>query len=148
MKTVIQRVKNASVTINSSEKREISKGLVVLAAFGQNDDGDSLRKVIEKIRKLRIFSNAEGKFDKSLEDINGELLIISQFTLYGNCKKGNRPDFLGAASFEEGKKLYEEFLSIAKDSGLKVESGEFGADMLVEINNDGPVTIILDSENL
>lgn len=148
MKTVIQRVTKASVTINASEKREISQGLVVLAGFSKNDDIAACAKVFEKIRKLRIFSNEAGKFDRSVEDINGEILIISQFTLYGNCKKGNRPDFLEAAGFEEGKKLYFEFLNIAKLSGLKTECGEFGADMLVEIHNDGPVTIIMDSNDL
>jgi len=148
MRTVIQRVKKASVTINGGEKREIAEGLVVLAAFGKNDTPEICRKMFEKIRNMRIFSNSDGKFDKSLADINGAILIISQFTLYADCKRGTRPDFMQAASFDEGKKLYEEFLSAAKTSGLKFESGEFGADMLVELQNDGPVTIILDSDNI
>ena len=148
MKIVIQRVKKASVTINSLEKREISEGIAVLAGFAKDDDFSVCEKVFEKIRKLRIFYNEAGKFDKSVEEINGEILIVSQFTLYGNCKKGNRPDFLEAAGFEQGKKLYDDFLNIAKRSGLKIESGEFGADMLVEIHNDGPVTIIADSKDL
>lgn len=148
MKTVIQRVKKASVIINGKEKRDISCGLVVLAGFSNKDNKDILNKVFDKIKKMRIFSNAEGKFDNSVEDINGELLIVSQFTLYANCKKGNRPDFLEAADFGTGKKLYDDFLNIAKQSGLKIESGEFGADMQVEIHNDGPVTIVLDSEDL
>lgn len=148
MKTVIQRVTKASVIINSSQKREISEGLVILAGFSKNDDVSVCEKVFEKIKKLRIFSNEDGKFDRSVEDINGELLIISQFTLYGNCKKGNRPDFLEAAGFDQGKKLYDEFINVAKRSGLKIECGEFGADMLVEIHNNGPVTIIMDSNDL
>lgn len=148
MKTVIQRVTKASVIINSSQKREISEGLVILAGFSKNDDISVCEKVFEKIKKLRIFSNEDGKFDRSVEDINGELLIISQFTLYGNCKKGNRPDFLEAAGFDQGKKLYDEFINVAKRSGLKIECGEFGADMLVEIHNNGPVTIIMDSNDL
>ncbi|MDR2426969.1 MAG: D-tyrosyl-tRNA(Tyr) deacylase [Endomicrobium sp.] len=148
MKTVIQRVKKASVRIESGEKREIAEGLVILAAFGKNDTQQICCKIFDKIMNLRIFSNDCGKFDYSLHDIKGDLLIISQFTLYGNCKKGKRPDFNEAASYEHGKKLYEKFLSIAKSSGLKVENGEFGADMLVEIHNDGPVTIIVDSENI
>ncbi len=148
MKTVIQRVTKASVIINSSQKREISEGLVILAGFSKNDDISVCEKVFEKIKKLRIFSNEDGKFDRSVEDINGEFLIISQFTLYGNCKKGNRPDFLEAAGFDQGKKLYDEFINVAKRSGLKIECGEFGADMLVEIHNNGPVTIIMDSNDL
>ncbi|MCL1972661.1 MAG: D-aminoacyl-tRNA deacylase [Endomicrobia bacterium] len=144
MKTVIQRVKKASVAIDGKEKREISKGLVVLAAFGKNDTPEECYKIFEKIKNLRIFSNEAGKFDYSVEDIKGEILIISQFTLYGDCGRGKRPDFTSAAPYALGKQLYEEFLNIALKSGLKVESGEFGADMLVEIHNDGPVTIILD----
>ncbi|MCL2335695.1 MAG: D-aminoacyl-tRNA deacylase [Endomicrobia bacterium] len=148
MKTVIQRVKKAAVTINGGEKREIGEGLAVLAAFGKSDTPEICRKTFEKIRNMRIFSNSEGKFDKSVADINGALLIVSQFTLYADCKRGNRPDFMQAASFDEGKKMYEEFLKVAQSSGLKTASGEFGADMLVDIQNDGPVTIILDSENI
>lgn len=148
MKTVIQRVKKASVTINNKEKRSISQGLVVLAAFSKNDTESDIIKMFEKIKSLRIFSNEDGKFDKSLEDVSGEVLIISQFTLYGNCKKGKRPDFTEAASFEKGKELYNLFVESAKKSGLKVVTGEFGADMLVDIQNDGPVTIILDLENI
>ena len=144
MKTVIQRVKKASVSIDGKEKREISKGLVVLAAFGKNDTPEECSKIFEKIKNLRIFSNEDGKFDYSVEDIKGEILIISQFTLYGDCGRGKRPDFTLAAPYALGKQLYEEFLNIALKSGLKVESGEFGANMLVEIHNDGPVTIILE----
>lgn len=148
MKTVIQRVSKASVTINSREKREITRGLVILAGFGKHDSPGDFEKMFNKIKSLRIFPDEEGKLDKSAEDIKGEILIVSQFTLYGNCKKGRRPDFTKAASFESGKKLYEQFLATARISGLTVKSGEFGADMLVEIHNDGPVTIILDSEEL
>ena len=148
MRTVIQRVKKASVIINGGEKREIAEGLVVLAAFGKSDTPEICRKMFEKIKNMRIFSNSEGKFDNSVVNINGAVLIVSQFTLYADCKRGTRPDFMQAASFDEGKKLYEEFLAAVKASGLKFESGEFGADMLVELQNDGPVTIILDSDNI
>lgn len=148
MKTVIQRVKKASVTINGNEKREISRGLVILAAFGKNDTVEICRKMFNKIKNLRIFPNSEGKFDLCVEDIAGDLLIISQFTLYGDCAKGKRPDFTDAAPYALGKELYEEFIDIAASSGLTISSGEFGADMLVEIHNDGPVTIIIDSEDL
>ncbi len=148
MKAVIQRVKKASVVINSAEKRDISTGLVVFAGFGKDDTVETGRKVFDKIKKMRIFSNENGKFDTSVEDIKGAILIISQFTLYGECKKGNRPDFMSAAPYESGKKLYAEFLAYAKTSGLSITSGEFGADMLVELQNDGPVTIVIDSDNI
>jgi D-tyrosyl-tRNA(Tyr) deacylase len=148
MKTVIQRVKKASVTIDGGEKRGISRGLVVLVAFGKDDTAETCKKIFEKIKNMRIFSNDEGKFDYSVDDIKGELLIVSQFTLYGDCGRGKRPDFTSAAPYALGKQLYEEFLAVALNSGLKVENGEFGEDMLVEIHNDGPVTIILDSEKI
>ncbi|MDR0823102.1 MAG: D-tyrosyl-tRNA(Tyr) deacylase, partial [Endomicrobium sp.] len=147
MKTVLQRVKKAAITINGQERREIGEGLVVLAGFGKEDNSETIGKTFDKIKNLRIFSNAEGKFDLSISDIKGELLIVSQFTLYGDCKKGKRPDFSSAAPFEQGKTLYEEFIKTAKQSNLKVKTGEFGADMLVEIHNDGPVTIILNNDN-
>ncbi|MDR2709088.1 MAG: D-tyrosyl-tRNA(Tyr) deacylase, partial [Elusimicrobiota bacterium] len=102
----------------------------------------------DKILALRIFSNDLGKFDFCLKDISGQLLIVSQFTLYANCAKGRRPDFLDAASYQEGKKLYEQFLDIIKTYKIKFETGEFGADMLVKIQNAGPVTIILDSDEI
>jgi D-tyrosyl-tRNA(Tyr) deacylase len=148
MKSVIQRVKRASVVIDGQEKREISHGLVIFAAFGKTDNPQICGKIFEKIQNLRIFSNKNGKFDYSVKDINGDILIISQFTLYGDCGRGKRPDFNGAAPSALGKELYGEFLSAARLSGLKTVSGEFGADMLVEIHNDGPVTIIIDSEDL
>ncbi|MDR1941905.1 MAG: D-tyrosyl-tRNA(Tyr) deacylase [Endomicrobium sp.] len=146
MRVVLQRVKKAAVIINSGEKREIGEGLAVLAAFGKNDTPFKCVKMFEKIKSLRIFSNEDGKFDKSLEDIKGSLLIVSQFTLYADCKRGKRPDFTGAALYKDGKILYEEFLNAARASSLNVVTGKFGADMLVELQNDGPVTIILDSD--
>ncbi|MDR3049333.1 MAG: D-tyrosyl-tRNA(Tyr) deacylase, partial [Elusimicrobiota bacterium] len=146
MKALLQRVKKAVITINGQERREIGVGLVVLAGFGKNDNSETLVKTFDKIKNLRIFSNAEDKFDLSISDIKGEILIVSQFTLYGDCKKGKRPDFTAAASFEQGKILYDEFVQIAVQSALTIKTGEFGADMLVEIHNDGPVTIILDND--
>jgi D-tyrosyl-tRNA(Tyr) deacylase len=143
MKTVIQRVKQAAVTIEGKEKREINQGLVILAAFGKSDDYETCQKYAQKIKDLRIFSNTCGKFDYSVLDIKGEILVISQFTLYGDCSKGKRPDFLDAAPFEKAKELYNKFIDELKVTGLIIKSGEFGADMLVEIHNDGPVTIIL-----
>jgi len=148
MKTIIQRVKKASVVIDGKEKREIGQGLIVLAAFGKNDNPALCHEVFEKIKNMRIFSNSLNKMDLSVSDIKGEILIVSQFTLYANCKKGKRPDFTDAAPFAFGKELYDSFVEAAKQSELTVKTGEFGADMLLEIHNDGPVTIILDSEYL
>jgi D-tyrosyl-tRNA(Tyr) deacylase len=145
MKTVIQRVKTASVIIEGKQKSEIGHGLVLLCAFGKDDDIVGCNKVLDKIINLRIFSNGEGKFDKSVKDAGGALLIVSQFTLYADCAKGKRPNFTGAANYEQGKRLYDEFLKYANTLCLEVKSGEFGADMLVNIQNDGPVTIILSS---
>lgn len=144
MKSVIQRVKSAAVTIEGKEKRSISEGLAVLAAFGKNDNFEICKKSAEKLLNLRIFSNESGKFDKSVLDIKGEILIISQFTLYADCQRGKRPDFTGAAPFESAKEFYEFFIDEMRKSGLTVKSGEFGAKMLVEIQNDGPVTIVFD----
>jgi D-tyrosyl-tRNA(Tyr) deacylase len=146
MKIVIQRVTSASVTINSAEKREINKGLVVLLGIGLYDTSETCRRVADKILALRIFPNEDGKFSKSITDINGELLVVSQFTLYGDTTRGRRPDFTAAARPEQAITLYEEFVKCLKASPLKVVTGEFAADMLVNINNDGPVTIIIDTE--
>jgi D-tyrosyl-tRNA(Tyr) deacylase len=145
MKAVLQRVKKASVTINGNQKRFIDYGLVIFAGFAESDDEEICKKVFRKIVNLRIFSNDEGKFDLSIIDVKGSILIVSQFTLYASCKKGKRPDFTQAAKYQTGKKLYDVFVETAIQSGLTIETGEFGADMLVEISNDGPVTIILDS---
>ncbi|MCX5781559.1 MAG: D-aminoacyl-tRNA deacylase [Elusimicrobia bacterium] len=146
MKSVIQRVKSASVSVNGGPKKEIKEGLVVLLGIGNADDLKDIEWIAEKIQNLRIFSNEDGKFDKSITDIKGDILVISQFTLYGDCRKGRRPDFTEAAKSEKAIPLYEKFVQILKKSGLKVETGEFGAHMLVEINNDGPVTITIDSK--
>jgi len=145
MKAVIQRVTGASVTINSEKKREIQRGLVVLLGIGLDDSTETCRKLADKILKLRIFPNEDGKFSRSLLDIGGELLIVSQFTLYADSTRGRRPDFTLAARPAQALPLYEEFVSRVRASGVKTVTGEFAADMLVEINNDGPVTIILDT---
>ena len=145
MRTVIQRVSSASVTINKIITKTIAQGLVVFIGVSANDTKKDSKWMADKILNLRIFYNDEGKFDKSLLDIKGEILIISQFTLYGDANKGRRPDFTKAAKPDISIPLYEGFVNQVKASGLKVETGEFGADMLVDIKNDGPVTIILDS---
>jgi D-tyrosyl-tRNA(Tyr) deacylase len=143
MKTVIQRVKRAAVTIDGNEKRTIAQGLVIFVGFGIDDDILDLDKTIKKIAEMRIFSKDEKNFELSLKDIKGSLLIVSQFTLYGDCAKGHRPDFSKAMPFKPAKERYDDFVTKAKNLGLTVETGEFGADMLIEIENDGPVTILL-----
>lgn len=146
MKAVIQRVDKASVTINSVKNSQINRGLVVLLGVSQDDTEQDAKWLSDKILTLRIFPNEDGKFDKSVSDINGEVLVVSQFTLYGDCAKGRRPDFTNAAKPEKAVPLYEKFVDYLKTSGLAVNTGQFAAHMLVEIYNNGPVTIILDTE--
>ncbi len=148
MRAVVQRVKNASVTVDNTVVGEISGGLLVFLGVGEGDDESDLSYLIDKIIGLRIFQDNNDKMNLSLLDIEGELLVISQFTLYGDVRKGKRPSFTKSAHPEIGKKLYEDFINKAKTSGLKVESGIFGADMAVELLNDGPVTILLDSKKV
>ncbi len=148
MKAVLQRVTSASVTIKEKEKKEINQGLVVLLGITKEDNEKEVSYLSEKISGLRIFEDEEGKMNKSLKDINGEMLIISQFTLYADCKKGKRPSFTDAARPEVAIPLYESFINKVSNLEIPVQTGEFGADMLVSINNDGPVTIILDTKEL
>ncbi|HBJ1650531.1 D-aminoacyl-tRNA deacylase [Clostridium botulinum] len=145
MRVVVQRVTSSSVKVEDNIVGSIGKGLNVLIGISKSDTLEDLKYIRDKVINLRIFQDEKEKMNLSLLDIKGELLVISQFTLYGDCRKGRRPNFMDAKGGEEAKELYEEFLSLLKESNLKVETGEFGADMKVEINNDGPVTIILDS---
>lgn len=146
MIAVVQRVSEAIVLVRTtSAKNEIKRGLVVLVGIAENDTDADAKWLADKILNLRIFPNENGKFDRSVLDIKGECLVVSQFTLLGDCGKGRRPDFTGAAKGEAASSLYGNFVKYMKDSGLKIATGEFAADMLVEIHNDGPVTIILDS---
>ncbi|MBN1622091.1 MAG: D-tyrosyl-tRNA(Tyr) deacylase [Endomicrobiales bacterium] len=145
MKAVIQRVKQASVGFEN-QKRHTQKGLVVFLGVGTGDSEKDAQWLADKILGLRIFPNPEGKFDRSVSDIKGEILVVSQFTLFGDCTKGKRPDFLGAARPEKAIPLYETFINYIKNSNLTVKTGEFAKEMLVEIHNDGPVTIIIDTE--
>ena len=148
MRAVVQRVKKGSVEIEKKETGKIEEGLVVLLGVGQKDIEKDAEYLAEKIVNLRIFEDKEGKMNLSVKDINGQILVISQFTLYGNCRKGRRPSFISAALPDKAVKLYDYFVKYIKNYGLKVETGKFQAMMLVKIFNNGPVTILLDSEKL
>jgi len=145
MKAVIQRVKKASVKVENRIHASISKGLLVFLGVGKGDNESDVEYLVRKIINLRIFENEFGKFDFSVKDINGKMLVVSQFTLYADCKKGNRPSFENAETPEIAKMLYEKFVEKIKENGIKVGTGVFGAKMEVELVNDGPVTIILES---
>ena len=148
MRVVLQRSKHSKVTINDKVNGKINKGLVILVGFTNGDNKMIVDKMIEKIINLRIFEDENGVMNRSLIDENGEILNISQFTLYANTKKGRRPSFTQALNPTDAKMLYEYMNNAIKEKGIKVETGVFGADMKVEIYNDGPVTIIIDSEYL
>lgn len=146
MRAVIQRVNFSSVKICGNIVGRIGKGLNVLLGITKDDTGEDIKYLKDKIVNLRIFEDETNKMNKSLKDINGELLIISQFTLYGDCRRGRRPNFMNALNGEEAEILYNEFVKQCKDEINVVQTGEFGAYMKVSIENDGPVTIILDSK--
>ena len=145
MKTVIQRVTNANVKVDNEIVGEIKQGLVVLLAISDKDEEKEKEKMASRIVNLRIFSDNNGKMNLSIKDINGELLVISQFTLYADCSKGNRPSFSNAGKPEHENKLYEYFIKTSKELGMHTEHGVFGADMKVSLTNDGPVTIELEN---
>ena len=147
MRAVIQRVQHASVSVDGTVRGAIGKGYLVLLGVGAEDDESHMRKVADKMLQLRIFEDENGKINRSLDQVQGELLVISQFTLYADCRKGNRPNFLQAAKPELAEQLYEAFLTYCRSRVEKVESGVFGADMKVSLCNDGPFTIVLDSNN-
>jgi len=144
MKIVLQRVSSASVKVDDKIVGNIENGLLLLIGFSSNDTEENILPTIEKIVKLRIFSDEEGKMNKSVLDVEGSMLLISQFTLYADTKKGNRPSFIEAARPEQAIPLYEFFIAEMKKRISKVETGIFGADMKVELVNDGPVTIVFD----
>lgn len=149
MKLVIQRVSNARVTIEGRVSGEIGLGYMVLLGACEADDRQIADKMIKKMMGLRIFADENGKTNLSLADVGGELLIVSQFTLYADCKKGNRPSFIKAGNPAHANEIYEYAIeTIRNEYGVKVETGEFGADMKVELLNDGPFTIILDSDEI
>ena len=145
MRAVIQRVKNASVAIDGNTVGSIEKGFLVLLGVADSDTEEDLAYMVKKITNMRIFEDENEKMNLALKDVNGELLIISQFTLYANTKKVNRTSFIEAGSPDFSKKMYLEFIRQCRALGFKTEEGEFGADMKVSLINDGPVTIILDS---
>jgi len=148
VKFVVQRVKNASVEVMSKEVGKINKGFLVLIGVSENDDKSICEKMVNKLIKLRIFEDNDGKTNLSLADVFGELLLISQFTLYADCKKGNRPSFINAAKAEKANELYEYIIDLCKKEVSVVEKGVFGEDMKVSLINDGPFTIVLDSEEI
>lgn len=146
MRVVVQRVKHASVTINGTVNGKINNGFLVLLGVQSTDSEQDVDYLVKKVTNLRIFSDENDKMNLSLKDVNGELLIVSQFTLYANCKEGNRPSFVEAAKPDIAIPLYEYFISECKKIIPVVETGIFGADMKVNLLNDGPVTIIMDSK--
>lgn len=148
MKAVIQRVCSASVSIAGQTVGTVGKGFMVLLGITTTDTEKEAQYLCDKMLNLRIFEDEEGKMNRSLGDVGGALLIVSQFTLCANAKKGNRPSFTDAARPEQAIPLYEGFVEMARQKGFGVETGQFGADMLVSIQNDGPVTIILDTDEI
>ena len=144
MKAVIQRVSHASVTVDGKICGQINQGFLVLLGVGLEDTENDCIRIADKLIKLRIFSDKNGKINLSLKDISGELLIVSQFTLYADCRKGNRPNFIQAGKPDDAERLYNFFTEYCKKSIENVQTGIFGADMKVELLNDGPFTVILE----
>lgn len=148
MKAVIQRVAHAGVTIDGALKASVGKGLLVLLGVGYEDGADDIRWLVRKISGLRIFDDEKGVMNRSVVDLDGEVIVVSQFTLMADCRRGNRPSYINAANHEIAIPLYLEFCrELSEAIGKKVQTGEFGADMKVELLNDGPVTICLDSKD-
>jgi D-tyrosyl-tRNA(Tyr) deacylase len=145
MKIVLQRVSEAEVTVGGQSIGRINRGLALLVGVGHGDGEEQARYLAEKCLNLRIFEDDEGKMNRSLLDVGGEILAISQFTLYGDTRKGRRPGFSAAAPPEKAEPLYERFVELLRAGGVKVETGSFGARMSVRIHNDGPVTLILEA---
>ena len=148
MRAVLTRVRSASVAIGGETVGQIGQGFLILLGVGPNDTEKECRYLAEKALGLRVFEDENEKMNLGLSDVGGQVLVVSQFTLYGNCRKGRRPSFAGAAGPELGNALYEKFLSICAELGYPPQHGQFGADMQVESVNDGPVTLILDTEEL
>lgn len=146
MRIVIQRVRRGLVSVDGETAAEIGKGLVVLAGIGPEDGEEQAAYMAEKTAHLRIFADAEGKTNLSCLDVGGEIIVVSQFTLYADTRKGRRPSFINAAPPEIAEPLVERFAELLRAQGVPVQTGKFGASMLVEIENDGPVTIVIDRD--
>lgn len=147
MRVVIQRVSEAKVTIDGTVSGQIGLGYMILLGIEHEDSKEDIQWLVNKIIRLRIFGDEAGKMNKSLKEVDGSVLLISQFTLHASTKKGNRPSFIKAAKPDQAIVLYEEFIEVLKEMSINVQTGEFGADMKVALINDGPVTIIIDSKN-
>lgn len=145
MRAVVQRVSSSKVTVDGEVTGEINKGLLVLLGVTHEDTSKDVDYIIDKVLNLRIFEDENEKMNLSLKDVGGELLVVSQFTLYGDCRKGRRPSFSSAARPEVATKLYEEFIEKARKEGIVTKTGQFGVHMMVDLTNDGPVTILLES---
>ena len=148
MRVVLTRVKHASVTIDGKVHGQIGEGFLILLGITHEDTEAQAVKLADKLTGLRIFEDENGKMNRGLDEVKGELLIISQFTLYGNCKKGRRPEFLAAARPEVAIPLYEKFVELCRAKGFHTETGEFGAYMQVDSLNDGPLTLVVDTDQL
>lgn len=148
MRALLQRVSRADITVEGVQTGSIGQGYVILLGVGHDDDEEAAEKLWTKTRRLRIFDDGDGKANLSLEDVGGDVLIVSQFTLYANCRRGNRPSFTDAGAPAAAEALYEHFVELARADVAHVETGVFGADMQVDLTNDGPFTIWLDTADL
>lgn len=146
MRAVVQRVKCSKVVVDGKVIGQIDRGFNVLLGISREDTAEDVRYMKDKIVNLRVFEDDQGKLNRSLLDVGGELLVVSQFTLYGDCRKGRRPSFIEALGGDEANSLYEEFVRLCREDVRRVETGEFGAEMMVSIENDGPVTLLIDSK--
>ncbi|MFZ5351397.1 MAG: D-aminoacyl-tRNA deacylase [Bacillota bacterium] len=148
MRAVVQRVSSGSVEVEGKVVGSIDAGFVVLLGVSEKDSMEDVKYMVDKVLNLRIFEDEDEKLNLSLLDVRGELLVVSQFTLYGDCRKGRRPNFMSAAKPEKADELYKEFVNMSRAMGIKTETGVFQANMKVNIVNDGPVTVIVDSEKI
>lgn len=145
MRAVVQRVRAARVLVDGASVGEIGAGLLAFVGVARDDGPEDVRYVAAKIREIRVFEDGHGKMNLSLADVGGQVLVVSQFTLYGDCRRGRRPSFDAAAPAEEGRRLFEEIVRELREAGVPVETGTFQARMMVELENDGPVTMLIDS---
>ena len=148
MRVVVQRAKEASCVVDGNITGACKKGFLLFIGYKNDDTDIEMQKCLKKVSGLRIFEDENGKMNKSLKDVDGSILAISQFTLYADCKHGNRPSFTEAMEFNKANEMYKKFVDLLRKDGFKVETGIFGADMKISLINDGPVTIILDTDNL